>query len=114
MLALIPWLATAATAIFGSYKRFFLVLVGMMVGPLIIKALAALGAGWAVYELGDYALTAIYAEIQSSTLALPPLVVSSLALLRLDEALQTIFAAFTARLVLNGFQDGIMKVFIWR
>lgn len=114
MLSLIPWLATAATAIFGSYKKFFLVLVSLMVGPLIIKVLAAFGAGWAVYELGDYALTAIYAQIQSSTLALPPLVVSSLTLLRLDEALQTIFAAFTARLVLNGFQDGIMKVFVWR
>jgi ABC-type Co2+ transport system permease subunit len=114
MFALIPWLAAAATTLFGSYKKFFLILVGMMVGPLIIKALAALGAGWAVYELGDYALTEIYQQIQSSTLSLPPLAVASLQLLRLDEALQTIFAAFTARLVLNGFQDGIMKVFIWR
>jgi hypothetical protein len=114
MLALLPWLATAATAIFGSYRRFLLVLVGLLLGPMIIKTLAALGAGWAVYELGDYALTSIYQEIQSSSLALPPLVVASLSLLRLDEALQTIFAAFSARLVLSGFQDGILKVFFWR
>lgn len=114
MLALIPWLSTAAVAIFGSYRRFLLVLVGLLLGPMIIKTLAALGAGWAVYELADYALSTIYQEIQSSSLALPPLVVASLSLLRLDEALQVIFGAFSARLALSGFQDGVLKVFFWR
>lgn len=111
---LIPWFATAFSVMFGSYKKFFLTLLTLSAGPFLIRVLASFGAGWAVYELGDYSLSAIHAQLRGSVSGLPQMMIVSLTLLRVDECIQIIFGAYTAKLVLNGWTGGIQKVFRWK
>ena len=111
---LIPWFASAFAMMFGSYKKLFLTFLGLSAGPLLIKVLASIGAGWAVYEIGDFALSTIHTELKNTALALPDVMVLSLSLLRVDECIQIIFGAYTARLVLQGWSNGLRKVFVWK
>jgi len=114
MLALIPWLATAATAIFGSYRSFMVTLVTLMATQFLVKTLASFGAGWVVYELSGWGLNTIYSYVTAEFTSLPPLFLNTMALMRLDEALQIMFSALSVRLGLMGFNNGFLKIFQWR
>lgn len=111
---LIPWFASAFAVMFGSYKKLFLTMLGLTAGPFLIKVLASIGAGWAVYEIGDFALSTVHNELKNTALALPEMMVVTLTLLRVDECIQIIFGAYTAKLVLQGWTNGLRKVFIWK
>ena len=100
---LIAWLGSALLAIFSSARLWFITILATMVGPLIIKILSSLGIGTVTYTLGTYALDGLFSTIKNNFSSLPPEVIPFLAMAKVDFFLTTVFAAYAARLVWNGF-----------
>ena len=102
---LIAWLGAALVTLFTSVRLWVITLIATMVGPLIIKILSSLGIGVVTYTLGSYALDGLFNTIKTNFSALPPEVIPFLAMAKIDFLLTTVFAAFAARLVWQGFSN---------
>lgn len=100
---LLAWLGAALITLFTSARIWLLTLIVTMAGPLIIKILSSLGIGVVTYTLGSYALDGIFSTIKNNFSSLPPEVIPFLAMAKVDFFLTTVFAAYAARLVWQGF-----------
>lgn len=106
MLGLIPWLASAFSALFGGLVRVLLRSASLAIVPLAIKLLSALGIGFVTYQLGGFAIDTLFLQVRNSLGGLPSSMLVFISIARLDDALAVVFGALAARLAFNGFSSG--------
>jgi Protein of unknown function (DUF2523) len=85
---------------------------GWVLSGLVFKLVTSFGVGVVVFwGLGEL-FTSTLSEIQSMTASLPTAMAQLMAVLRIDDAIQTIFSAISIRLSLKSFGlGGIGSVF---
>ncbi|KFZ29724.1 hypothetical protein IDAT_01065 [Pseudidiomarina atlantica] len=98
---------TFLLGIFTKFRSWFGFWFITHIGDLAIGALYSVGAGWATYELGSFALTAIYNEILSNVSGMPEMLLVSINTMGMFEFLPIVFGGFSASLVLRGVVGGI-------
>lgn len=96
----------------------FLTFVGYALVPLIIKVMASLGIGFVSYELGTFALDALFVKVQEYLTQLPPEALVFASMCHIDEAISVLFAGLAVRLSFLGFSaltsGGKAKQMIWQ
>lgn len=106
MFGLIPWLASAFSALFTGSIQLLLRSVGMAIVPLTIKLLSSLGVGFVTYQLGSLGIDAVFNQVRNSIGGLPSELLVFVSILRFDDALAVLFGALAARLAYQGFNAG--------
>lgn len=106
MLGLIPWLASAFSALFSGFVRVLLRSVSLAVVPLAIKLLSALGIGFVTYKLGSLGMDTLFNQVKNSFSGLPSDMLVFISIARIDDALAVVFGALAARLAYQGFNSG--------
>lgn len=82
--------------------------------PIIFYILAAVGIGLVTYQGMDLLFNALQSEVQSRLSGLPSDMVQILGLLKIDVAIQIIFASYVSALTFKGFKNGAKTVFSLR
>ena len=96
----------------------FLTFLGHALVPLIYKIMAAMGIGFVAYELGSFALDALFLKVQEYLTQLPSEALVFASMCKIDEALSVVFAGLAVRVSLMGFTSltsgGKAKQMIWQ
>lgn len=88
-------------------------IAGIVIIPFIFRILLSLGIGIAAYKGLDAIKDFAFDEIVAAFSGLPPQLVQVFSTMRVDEAINVIFAAFAIRLTLNGMTSaGVLRQ--WR
>lgn len=91
----------------------FVVWILGALGPVLMsvvgRVLLALGIGIATFTGVDLALDSLKARIISDIQGLPAVIVGILGLLRLDQAILTVFSAFMATVAIRATQGAVSK-----
>ncbi|MCB0482682.1 MAG: DUF2523 domain-containing protein [Flavobacteriales bacterium] len=82
--------------------------------PMLFYLLGAIGIGVVTYVGMDLFFTTLLNEISSRLTGLPADMVAIFGLLKLDVAIQIIFASYAAALTFKGFKQGAKSVFTLR
>lgn len=106
MLGLIPWLASAFSALFSGLVSVLLRTAGIAIVPLAIKLLSALGIGFVTYQLGSLGMDTLFNQVKNSLGGVPADMLVFISIARIDDALAVVFGALAARLAYQGFNSG--------
>jgi len=83
---------------------FFWSAVLMIVGPLVYRVVTALGVGWVTYEMSTLATDTLLDYVKGQLSGLPGDMLAIVSLLRLDDGVGIIAAAYAARAALAGWR----------
>lgn len=86
-------------------------LLRTVIVPLVFWILASIGIGFVTYQGMDLLFNAMQTEIQNRLGGLPADMVAILGLLKIDIAIQIIFASYVSALTFRGFTGGAKTVF---
>jgi len=73
------------------------------------RVLLALGIGFVAYTGIDIVLSTLLGDITTRIGGLPAFIIQVLGVVQLDRAIQLLFSALTARLVISGLTSGALK-----
>jgi hypothetical protein len=96
---------------------FIAALIGGLVqaaGSLVGRVLIAMGVGFVTYQGINTAMSYILSHVFSNLDALSPTIVGMLGTLNVGKAINVIFSAISARLVLNGLGSGTVKRMVFK
>jgi len=75
-------------------------------GPLVIRALLALGMSFVAYKGIDTLVQWCYAQLQGYLNGLPGEIVAMLGVMNVDRFFEIVFTAYTVRMTMKGLQAG--------
>ncbi len=78
-------------------------------GSIVGRVLISLGIGFVAYSGISVAMSSMQAQVWSGIAGLPPEVVGLLGVMKVGTALNIIFSAWAARMVLRGLTSGVMR-----
>jgi hypothetical protein len=81
-----------------------------IMGSLVGQALIALGIGYFTYSGIDTGIAWAKDQFFSSASALDPLTVQVLSVLRIDQCVNILVSALTAKMAFNGMKAGAIKI----
>lgn len=83
-------------------------------GSLVGRVLIAMGIGFVTYQGIDTAMTYILNHVFSNLDSLAPTITGMLGILNVGKAINVLFSAISARLVLNGLTSGSVKKMVFK
>jgi Protein of unknown function (DUF2523). len=99
----------ALVALFASFKAWFAFWFITHIGDLALTALYSVGAGYATYELGSFALDTIYSQLTANTTGMPEMLLAALKTAGVFDALSVLFGGLAGAMALRGFLNQIKR-----